>query len=143
MKLFDRMKLLVRSTFGSLLHGSPADDRSAATPIRRSDRSLDKARAHLEILQQDLAGAERRGDKELADRLRREIGELQRLLDKAQARRQAVQVAGPSPGPSSAAQEGAETHEAMTKSDAPGRAPDETLDDTRIADQIRKARERE
>jgi hypothetical protein len=138
MKLFDRMKLLVRSTFGSLLHGNPADWLEAA-PIRRDDRSLDKARAHLEILQQDLAGAERRGDKELADRLRREIGELQRLLDKVQARRQAVQVAGPS----SAAQEGAETHEAMTKSDAPGRAPDETLDDTRIADQIRKARERE
>jgi len=142
MKLFDRMKLLVRSTLGSLVHGSPADWLEAA-PIQRGHRSLDKARAHLEILQQDLAGAERRGDKELADRLRREIGELQRLLDKAQARRQAVQVAGPSPGPSSAAQEGAETREAMTKSDAPGRAPNETLDDTRIADQIRKAREQE
>jgi len=136
MKLFDRVRLLVRSAFGNLLHGSPADWLEA-TPIRRDDRSLDRAQAYLEILRQDLAGAEKRGDKALADRLRRELDELQRLLDRAQAHRR---TAGLSPSPSSTNRQGVKTHEAAVEPDAPGGASDEALDDTRIADQIRKVR---
>jgi len=130
MKLLDRVGLLIRSTFGSLLHSKPADRLEGAL-ARRDDRWPDKARAHLEILRQYLVGAERRGNRELAERLRREIDELQRLLDKAQAHRRTN------------SQEAAQPHQAMTGADVLDKASDGAFDDTRIADQIRKMRGRE
>ncbi|MCS6846616.1 MAG: hypothetical protein RMN52_02740 [Anaerolineae bacterium] len=138
MRFFDRVKLLIRSTVGGVFRGDPL----RASSSRRRDRLLDEARAQLKILQQDLAGAEQRGDEALAGRLRQEIAELQRLLDEVEARRQATRPeprSSGAPEPASA-QDVAEAKEGETTPDAQ-RAPDAKLDETRIADQIRKLRE--
>lgn len=132
MKFLDRVTLLIRSTVGGASRRGP----SQASSNRRRDRLLEEAQAQLESLREDLAEAERRGDRALADRLRDEIAELRRLLDEVEARQRRAQpqprsspAPQPSPTPSAAqAEEGTA-------------APDAQLDETRIADQLRKLRE--
>ncbi|BCX03631.1 MAG: hypothetical protein KatS3mg053_1569 [Candidatus Roseilinea sp.] len=138
MRFFDRVKLLIRSTVGGVFYGGST--RTSST--QRRNRLLDEARARLETLQGDLAGAERRGDDALADRLRKEITELRRLLDEVEARQRAVQSEHRSPQAPGAASAGevAQAREGQAKPDAQD-ASDTKLDETRIADQIRKMRE--
>lgn len=139
MKFLDRVKLLIRSTVGSAFYGGP----TRASSNRRSDRLIDDARAQLETLREDLAEAERRGDEALAGRLRKEIAELQRLLDEVEARQrtaQSQQRASPAPEPSSTSGT-ARAKESESTPDVQ-HAPDAQLDETRIADQIRKLREK-
>ncbi len=132
MKFLDRVKLLIRSTVGSAFCGGPA----RASSNRRRDRLLDEARSQLETLREDLAGAEKRGDDALAGRLRDEIAELQRLLDEVEARQQVThtrQRLSPTPQPSPTS--------SMAQAEGGEATSDAQLDETRIADQIRKLRE--
>lgn len=138
MKFLDRVKLLIRSTVGSAFYR----DSTRASSNWRRDRLLDDARAQLEILQEDLAGAEKRGDDALASRLRKEIAELQRLLDEIETRQRAL---GSQQRPSSATeppsvQREAQARKSKTTPDMQ-HASNAQLDDTRIADQIRRLRE--
>ncbi len=147
MNLFDRVKLLIRSTLSSALR-DPLPDLPDSGPNERSEKLLDKAQAYVEILQQDLARAEKRGDRELADRLRREISNLQKTLDKARkkagqpavAQPPTSQVANPTPSSASAVQTAKEAPESKSSS---GSSPSEAMDTSRVADQIRAMRERE
>lgn len=151
MNLFDRVKLLIRSTVSGALGGSLPDLTDIASN-ERSDRLLDKAQARVEMLQQDLARAEQRGDAELADRLRREINDLQKTLDKA--RRKAGQLAVPQSAPSQASApsttptaevkgglENKATGDAQPDAADAADAANEGMDNSRVADQIRKMRE--
>ncbi|PJF48041.1 MAG: hypothetical protein D6709_07415 [Chloroflexi bacterium] len=132
MKFLDRVRLLIRSTVGGALGAG----RLHASSDRRRDRLLGEARLQLETLQEDLAEAEKRGDGALAGRLRDEIAELRRLCDAAEARQRDAQPqshASPAPQPSPA-QSATQAGEAKATSDA-------QLDETRIADRLRKLRE--
>lgn len=133
MKFLDRVKLLVRATVGGALGGGPITRPRGG----RSDRLRDEAQAQLEALRTSLAGAEKRGDEALARRLRQEIAELQRLLDGLETRRRVAQ----SPPPTAAEPASAPAEQRRTAPDALP-ASDTQLDETRIADHIRKLRER-
>ncbi|GIV83642.1 MAG: hypothetical protein KatS3mg052_0649 [Candidatus Roseilinea sp.] len=131
MKFLDRVRLLVRSTVGGALGAGPLH----ASSNRRCDRLLDEARLQLETLQEGLAEAEKRGDRARAGRLRDEIAELRRLCDAAEARRRGAQPqphASPAPQPSLAP--------SATQAEAGEATPDAQLDETRIADWLRKQR---
>jgi hypothetical protein len=137
MNLFDRVRLLVRSTLNSALRGNLPE----VAISEHDEKLMDKAQAQIEILQQDAARAEKRGDAELANRLKREITELQALLDKA--RRRAIQAQPQKP-------EAQEAAGAPTQQGQPARAevlsgestqvPDETSTsvDQDLADRIRR-----
>lgn len=114
MKFLDRVKLFIRSTAGNALRAIPVERSSG----QRHDRLLKEAQAHLTILRADLAKAEQRGDDALVTRLKGEIAELEGLLGTLQARQ--------SFGKANAQQATA--------------AEDMRLDETRIADQIRRLR---
>lgn len=163
MNLFDRLRLLIHSTVNGALRGN-LPEMPDANSSERSDKLIDKAQARVEMLQGDLARAEKRGDAELANRLKRDINELQTSLDKA--RRKADQASG-APATSQAAttprlqtssqpepQEASTTTQQTTEqttqqsagkqqevNGAPGVQADEELDGSRVADQIRKMRE--
>lgn len=133
MKFLDHVKLLLRATVGGALGSVPI----TRTRGGRSDRLRDEAQAQLEVLRKDLAEAERRSDEVLARRLRQEIAELQRLLDHLEARQRVAQASPPSASEPAAVP----AEKRQTISDA-SPAPDVQLDETRIADHIRKLRER-
>lgn len=145
MNLFDRVKLLIRSTVSGALGGSLPDLTDIASN-ERSDKLLDKAQARVEMLQQDLARAEQRGDAALADRLRREINDLQKTLDKARRKAGRPVVDPPSssqvsaPPALSTAEAQAELQNRSTDN-AQLDAADALPDNTRVADHIRKMRE--
>ncbi len=132
MKFLDRVTLLIRSTVSGAFCGGPAQ----ASSNRRRDRLLDEARAQVESLRKDLAEAEKRGDEAMAGRLRGEIAKLQRLLDEVEAHQKRAQLqprSSPAPQPSPTPN---------VAQDEEGQAmPDAQLDETRIADQLRKLRE--
>lgn len=145
MNLFDRVKLLIRSTVSGALGGSLPDLTDIASN-ERSDKLLDKAQARVEMLQQDLARAEQRGDAALADRLRREINDLQKTLDKARRKAGRPVVDPPSssrmsaPPALSTAEAQAGPQNRSTNNAQPD-AADALPDNTRVADHIRKMRE--
>ncbi|MCS7055198.1 MAG: hypothetical protein NZM18_03340 [Thermoflexales bacterium] len=119
MKFLDRLKLFIRSTAGNALRAIPVERSSG----QRHDRLLREAQAHLTILRADLAKAEQRSDDALVTRLKGEIAELEGLLGALQARQ--------SFGKANAQQATA----ANTT-----QAEDMRLDETRVADQIRRLR---
>lgn len=141
MNLFDRVKLLIRSTVSGALGGSLFNLTDVASN-ERSDKLLDKAQARIEMLQQDLARAEQRGDTALADRLRREINDLQKALDKA--RRAAGRLVADSPTPSqvlvSSALSAAEVRADSRNRNTDDAQTDALPDHTRVADHIRQMR---
>lgn len=133
MKFLDRVKLLLRATVGGALGGG------LITPTRgeRFDRLRDEARAQLEALRRRLTGAEERGDEASARRLRQAIAELQRLLDDLEAR----QRVAPSPPLAVTEPASVPAEQKQTAPDAPPASAPQ-LDETRIAEHIRKLRER-
>lgn len=142
MNLLDRMRLLLRATIG----GNFPD--IAFTPDEDGLKLLDKAQARIEILQSDIARAEKRGDDELAARLKREVDELQKTVNRARQK-----LGQPVTSSSSAQAQSADSalasqpvvkvEQASTvdSTQAGDNSRDQPMDDSRVADQIRKARE--
>ncbi len=142
MDLFDRVKLLVRSTLSG---GLPEISFVQGDP----QKMLDKAEAKLEILRDDLARAEKKGNDELAGKLKVEIAELEKLIAKARSK---VQPAPTTSQPAAAARAPeatpaqAEAKQATATSSAEtggenARPADVIIDETRVADQLKKLRE--
>jgi uncharacterized membrane protein len=148
MNLLDRVRLLVRSTIGGI--GSNFPD-IAFTPDENGLKLLDKAQARIEMLQADIARAEKRGDEALAARLKREVDDLQHTVNRARKKLgQPVVPAASTPAQpavgTSASQPSAKTrHETpaveLPQAQTKEQAEDQPMDDSRVADQIRKARE--
>lgn len=148
MDFFDRVKLLVRSTlngglpeFSSSMKGDP-------------QKMLDTAEAKLEILRDDLARAEKKGNDELAAKLKTEIADLEKLIAKARGKaKQAgatpvAQSAAPvtmasAPEATPAKAEAAKAVEQpATETPQPNTTPaDVVIDESRVADQLKKLRE--
>lgn len=148
MNLLDRVRLLVRSTIG----GNFPD--IAFTPDENGLKLLDKAQARIEILQADIARAEKRGDDELAARLKREVDALQKTVNRARkklgqpvtsssssAQAQPAASASASQPDAKAQQTAPQTAPAVESAQAEDNTEDQPMDDSRVADQIRKARE--
>jgi hypothetical protein len=142
MDLFERVKLLVRSTLSG---GLPEFSSGGGDP----QKMLDKAEAKLEFLRDDLARAEKKGNDELAGKLKTEIADLEKLIAKARGKAQtasakpAAQPAASTPAPEPAK---AETPKADEKPvvEAPqetAKPADVVIDESRVADQLKKLRE--
>jgi hypothetical protein len=145
MDLFDRVKLLVRSTLSG---GLPDISFSQGDP----QKMLDTAEAKLDILRDDLARAEKKGNDELAAKLRMEIAGLEKMIVKARGKAQPAQstpAAQPTATPAvqpakvessiDAAKDAAKPA-AETPQQSPAPA-DVVIDETRVADQLKKLRE--
>jgi hypothetical protein len=145
MDLFERVKLLVRSTLSG---GLPDFSSAGGDP----QRMLDTAEAKLDILRDDLARAEKKGNDELAGTLKTEIAGLEKLIAKARGKAQQASANTPAQPAEAAATTPAiepakaETPGAIEKPIA--ETPRETekpadvvIDETRVADQLKKLRE--
>lgn len=144
MDLFDRVKLLVRSTLSG---GLPEISLSQGDP----QKMLDKAEAKLEILRDDLTRAEKKGNDELAGKLKTEIAELEKLIAKARSKSKAQPAPATSQPASTAhapeatpaqaeAKRTTVAPSAETGGEIAGPA-DVIIDETRVADQLKKLRE--
>ena len=155
MNLLDKLVLALRSAVNDAVGDVVSEDVSPATKEERALRAMDKAQARLDTLRDDLARAEKRGQDELAARFKQEIADLQATLDKT--RKRLHQVTGREVKASSAEQtqdvkkaqrkEGdvveqvtSEREENVAKREDQIAARDE-LDNTRIADALKKKKE--
>lgn len=150
MDLFDRVKLLVRSTLNS---GLPEMTSRSSDP----QKMLDTAEAKLEILRDDLARAEKKGNDELAATLKVEIADLEKTIAKARGKAQqanakpATAKPAPQPATSTPVTEPAKTVQpketveaeklAAESPQVASKPADVVIDETRVADQLKKLRE--
>ncbi len=143
MDLFERVKLLVRSTINGGLPEMPMS--SKGDP----QKMLDKAEAKLEILRDDLARAEKKGNDELASKLKTEIADLEKLIAKARGKAQpagtapATQPAATtSPIQSAKVEAPKEAVKTATEPQQENAKPaDVVIDESRVADQLKKLRD--
>jgi hypothetical protein len=141
MDLFERVKLLVRSTLSG---GLPEFSSSGGDP----QKMLDKAESKLEILRDDLARAEKKGNDELAGKLKTEIADLEKLIAKARGKAQGKAAPAHQPAATAPAAQPAQAEAVkMIEKPAP-ETPQETakpadvvIDESRVADQLKKLRE--
>ena len=142
MDFFDRVKLLVRSTLSG---GLPELSPRGGDP----QKMLDKAEAKLEILRDDLARAEKKGNDELAAKLKGEIADLEKLIAKARGKAQPakttpaaqpVETVTKSVEPAKAEAPKAVEQPTQEKQDT-DKPADVIIDETRVADQLKKLRE--
>ncbi len=142
MDLFERVKLLVRSTLSG---GLPEFSSSSGDP----QKMLDTAEAKLEILRDDLARAEKKGNDELAGTLKTEIADLEKRIAKARSRtKTATTTPATPPVASTSASEPAKVETAKAAEQPASESQQETtrpadvvIDETRVADQLKKLRE--
>jgi len=87
MNLLDKLVLALRSAVNDVV----GEDVAPVTKEEQVLRTIDKAQARLDALRDDLARAEKRGQDELAEQLRKEIDGLQKTLDKTRKRLNQVQ----------------------------------------------------
>ena len=148
MNLFDKLLLALRSAVNDVV----SEDVVPVTKEEQVHRAIDKAQARLDTLRDDLTRAEKRGQDELAARLKQEIADLQKTLDKT--RKRLNQIKGREVATSSIEQTH-ETQKAQRKNDAETKqvlderedevakredviATRDELDNTRIADVLKK-----
>lgn len=148
MNLLDKLVLALRSAVNDVV----SEDVVPVTKEEQVHHAIDKAQARLDTLRDDLARAEKRGQDELAARLKQEIADLQKTLDKTRKRLNKIkgrEVAA------SAIEQTHETKKAQRKDDAETKqvldareevvakredvnATRDELDNTRIADVLKK-----
>ena len=92
MNLLDKLVLALRSAVNDAVGDVVSEDVSPATKEEHALRAMDKAQARLDIMREDLERAEKRGQDDLAARLKPEITDLQATLDKTRKRLQRVIV---------------------------------------------------
>ncbi len=148
MNLFDKLLLALRSAVNDVV----SEDVVPVTKEEQVHRAIDKAQARLDTLRDDLTRAEKRWQDELAARLKQEIADLQKTLDKT--RKRLNQIKGREVATSSIEQTH-ETKKAQRKNDAETKqvlderedevakredviATRDELDNTRIADVLKK-----
>jgi vacuolar-type H+-ATPase subunit I/STV1 len=153
MNLLDKLVLALRSA----VNDAVGDDVAPVTKEEQVLRAIDKAEARLDALRDDLARAEKRGQDELAEQLRKEIDSLQKMLDKTRKRLNQIQGREPTSKTAEGAQEmkpalqkavepaqvqqkSDERQEAIAKPDDQAVAGD-ALDGTRIADMLSQKKE--
>lgn len=142
MDLFERVKLLVRSTLSG---GLPEFSSSSGDP----QKMLDTAEAKLEILRDDLARAEKKGNDELAGTLKTEIADLEKRIAKARSRTKTATATPATPSvASTSASEPVKVEKAKAAEQSASESQQETtrpadvvIDETRVADQLKKLRE--
>ena len=142
MDLFERVKLLVRSTLSG---GLPEFSPHSSDP----QKMLDTAEAKLDILRDDLVRAEKKGNDELAGKLKTEIADLEKLIAKARGKaKQAGAVPAAQPVAAAPSVEPAKTEApketakpATETPQATEKPADVVIDETRVADQLKKLRE--
>ncbi len=148
MDLFERVKLLVRSTLSG---GLPELSSSSKGDPQKM---LDTAEAKLEILRDDLARAEKKGNDELAGKLKGEIADLEKLIAKARSKAQAANAAQTKAAPAAqtvepkqaAAPANVEPPKEVAappaeKPQEAAKPADVVIDESRVADQLKKLRE--
>jgi phage shock protein A len=155
MNLLDKLLLALRSTVNDVV----SEDVAPAPKEEQVLREIDRAQARLDTLRDDLARAEKRGQEELAERLKKEIADLQKTLDKTRKRLNQVKgreaTSTPAEGVDETktaqakdvepAQKALDKHEGIVtkhEDQAAAPAPDE-LDSTRIADALNKQKKAE
>ncbi len=148
MNLFDKMLLALRSAVSDVV----SEDIVPVTKEEQVHRAIDKAQARLDTLRDDQTRAEKRGQDDLAERLKKEITDLQKTLD--ETRKRLNQIKGREAATSSIEQTH-ETKKAQRKDDSETKqvlnerdeevanrediiTTRDELDNTRIADVLKK-----
>ncbi len=86
MKLLDKLVLALKSAVGGAVDDIVGEDLPSADKAEATRRLIERAQARIDALKADAERANKRGDADLYKRLEKEIGDLQKTIDKTQAR---------------------------------------------------------
>ena len=86
MKLLDKLVLALKSAVGGAVADVVGEDLPAADKVEATRRLIDRAQARIDTLKADAERARKRGDADLAQRLDKDVAELQKTIHKTQQR---------------------------------------------------------
>ncbi len=86
MKLLDKLVLALKSAVGGAVADVAGEDLPAADKAEATRRLIDRAQARIDAIKADAERARKRGDDELAQRLDKDVAELQKTIHKTQQR---------------------------------------------------------